>query len=311
MAPDPGHVHEPQNPSRARARSPYPSRAIPFYILKMPKLYIVSTPIGNLSDMTYRGIETLRSVNRILAEDTRRTSILLRHYGINTPLISAHEHNEMARATQIVGWLQAGEDLAIVSDAGTPLLSDPGARIVRAVLDAGFDVVPIPGASALLSALVAAGIEPEPFTFFGFLPRTGKERKARLAEVAALAHTAVLYEAPGRVGKLLADLVESCGPERLAAVARELTKLHETFVRGTLQELASYYEDEAVRGEVVVVVGGAPPTPVEDVEATAAEAAQELLNAGNSPRDVAKEITRRFNLPRNLAYELTQRGKGS
>ena len=262
--------------------------------------------------MTYRGVETLRSVNRILAEDTRRTSILLRHYGINTPLISAHEHNEMARAGQIVAWLRDGEDLAIVSDAGTPLLSDPGARIVRAVLDAGFDVVPIPGASALLAALVAAGIEPEPFTFFGFLPRSGKERKTRLVELAGLTHTVLLYEAPGRVAKLLAELVETCGADRQAVVARELTKLHETFVRGTLQELASYYEDEAVRGEVVVVLAGAQPASGEAVSASAAETAQELLRAGNSPRDVAREITRRFNLPRNLAYELAQSAqKGS
>src|SRR5688572_8784034 len=191
----------------------------------MPSLYIVSTPIGNLSDMTFRGVETLRSVNRILAEDTRRTSILLKHYGIDTPLISVHEHNEMARAGQILAWLRDGDDLAIVSDAGTPLLSDPGARIVRAVLDGGFEVVPIPGASALLAALVAAGIEPEPFTFFGFLPRSGKERKERLQQLLPLAHAAVLYEAPGRVEKLLNDLLESCGRERRAVVARELVKI--------------------------------------------------------------------------------------
>ena len=276
----------------------------------MPSLYIVSTPIGNLSDMTHRGVETLRTVSKVLAEDTRRTAILLRHFGINTPLISAHEHNEMARANQIVGWLQEGLDLAIVSDAGTPLLSDPGARIVRAVIDAGFDVVPIPGASALLAALVASGIEPEPFTFFGFLPRSGKERKARLAQVAALEHTAVLYEAPGRVGKLLADLVEVAGTDRQAAVARELTKMHETFVRGTLQELASYYAEEAVRGEVVVVIEGRALVAAQQESETEAEAAaQELLNAGNSPRDVAKEIAARFNLPRNHAYQLAQKGK--
>ena len=277
----------------------------------MPSLYIVSTPIGNLADMTHRGVETLRTVSKVLAEDTRRTAILLRHYGINTPLISAHEHNEMARAKQIVDWMQEGQDLAIVSDAGTPLLSDPGARIVRAVIDAGFDVVPIPGASALLSALVAAGIEPEPFTFFGFLERSGKERKAVLTRIAALEHTAVLYEAPGRVGKLLADLVEYCGTDRQAAVARELTKLHETFVRGTLAELASYYEEEAVRGEVVVVIEGAAPPATEDVEGEAEQVAQELLNAGNSPRDVAKEIAARFNLPRNHAYQLAQKGKST
>ena len=273
----------------------------------MPSLYIVSTPIGNLADMTQRAVDTLRSVSKVLAEDTRRSAILLRHYGIETPLISAHEHNEMARSTQIVEWLQAGEDLALVSDAGTPLLSDPGARIVDAVIEAGFDVVPIPGPSALLAALVASGIPAEPFTFFGFLPRSGKERKDVLAQLAGLPHAAVLYEAPGRVGKLLKDLVEICGGERRAAVARELTKLHETFVRGTLQELASYYQEQAVRGEVVVILAGAAPPSPDVAQNEAAAAAEALVKAGNSVRDVAKEIARRYDIPRNLAYELAQR----
>jgi 16S rRNA (cytidine1402-2'-O)-methyltransferase len=275
----------------------------------VPKLYIVSTPIGNLADMTFRAVETLRSVSRILAEDTRRTGILLKHYSINTPMTSAHEHNEAARASQIVDWLRDGQDLAIVSDAGTPLLSDPGARIVQAVIEAGFDVVPIPGPSALLAALVASGIEPEPFTFVGFLPRSGRERKEKLAQLAQTQHTAVLYEAPGRVGKLMADLVESCGTGRYAVVARELTKLHETFVRGTLQELASYYQDAAVKGEVVVVLAGAVAAPVEDLEQDAQSVAQELLAAGNSPRDVARELAQRFNLPRNLAYEIAHQAR--
>ena len=275
----------------------------------MPSLYIVSTPIGNLADMTFRAVETLRNVNRILAEDTRRTGILLKHYSIETPMTSAHEHNEAARASQIVEWLKEGQDLAIVSDAGTPLLSDPGARIVQAVIEAGFDVVPIPGSSALLAALVASGIAPEPFTFFGFLPRSGKERKEKLEVLATLEHTAVVYEAPGRVGKLMADLVATCGAERSAVVARELTKLHETFVRGTLSELASYYEDAAVKGEVVVVLAGAAATPVENLEQDAQQVAQDLLTAGNSPRDVARELTQRFNLPRNLAYEIAHQAR--
>jgi 16S rRNA (cytidine1402-2'-O)-methyltransferase len=273
----------------------------------MASFYIVSTPIGNLADITQRAVATLRSVNKVLAEDTRRSAILLRHYGITTALISAHEHNEMARSTQIVEWLRAGEDLALISDAGTPLLSDPGARIVQVVIEAGFEVVPIPGPSALLAALVGSGIAAEPFSFFGFLPRSGKERKEMLAQVAALMHTAVLYEAPGRVGKLLGDLVELCGPERRAAVARELTKLHETFMRGTLQELVSYYQEQTVRGEVVVVLAGAPAAPPEAAEEAAAAAAQELMKTGKSARDVAKEIAQRFNIPRNTAYELAQR----
>ncbi|HEY0303714.1 MAG TPA: 16S rRNA (cytidine(1402)-2'-O)-methyltransferase [Longimicrobiales bacterium] len=275
----------------------------------MPSFYIVSTPIGNLADLTYRAVETLRTVDRILAEDTRRTGILLKHYGIQTPMTSAHEHNEAARAAHIVGWLQAGENIALVSDAGTPLLSDPGARLVTAVIEAGFDVVPIPGASALLAALVAAGIDPEPFTFFGFLPRSGKERKERLQQLVPLEHAAVLYEAPGRVQKLLQDLLESCGSERRAAVARELTKLHETFVRGTLQELVSYYEDQPVRGEVVVILAGAEPPAADAGTDDAALTARELLQTGASARDVAKEIATRYKLPRNVAYQITQRAQ--
>jgi 16S rRNA (cytidine1402-2'-O)-methyltransferase len=273
----------------------------------MPTLYIVSTPIGNLADMTYRAVETLRAVDRILAEDTRRTGILLKHYGIQTPMTSAHEHNEAARAAHLVGWLQEGQNLALVSDAGTPLLSDPGGRLVNAVIEAGFDVVPIPGPSALLAALVASGIEPEPFTFFGFLPRSGKERKERLQQLVPLAHAAVLYEAPGRVEKLLNDLLESCGSERRAVVARELTKIHETFVRGTLQELVSYYEDQPVRGEVVVILAGAAPLVAEDSAELAAAVARELLETGGSARDVAREIATRFKLSRNVAYQITQR----
>lgn len=272
----------------------------------MPSLYIVSTPIGNLADMTHRAIDTLRAVQRVLAEDTRRTAILFKHYGIATPLYSAHEHNEAARAAQILGWMAEGEDLAIVSDAGTPLLSDPGARIVRAVIDAGHDVVPIPGASALLAALVGSGIEPEPFTFFGFLPRSGRERKERLGEIAQHPHTVVLYEAPGRVSKLLDDLIENCGETRPVAVARELTKLHETFVRGTLREARSYYEGQQIRGEVVVVLAGAIPAEPADQEATAESMARELLAQSISVRDAAKQIQQSLNIPRNRAYEIVQ-----
>ena len=272
----------------------------------MPILYIVSTPIGNLADMSHRAITTLGAVQRVLAEDTRRTAVLLRHYGIATPLISAHEHNEAARVAQILAWMSAGEDLAIVSDAGTPLLSDPGARIVEAVIAAGHDVVPIPGASALLAALVASGIAAEPFTFFGFLERSGRERKERLAEIGAHRYTAVLYEAPGRVAKLLEDLLQVCGDERRVAVGREITKLHETFVRGTLREAHAYYEDQQVRGEVVVILEGARPEEPADVEGQALTMARELLAAGASKRDAAKQIAQTLNVARNRAYEIAQ-----
>lgn len=271
----------------------------------MPSFYIVSTPIGNLADITHRAIETLRAVKKVLAEDTRRTAILFKHYGISTPLFSAHEHNEAARVAQILGWMAEGEDVAIVSDAGTPLLSDPGTRIVQAVIAAGYDVVPIPGASALLAALVGSGIEPEPFTFYGFLARSGRERKERLAAIAAVLHTAVIYEAPGRVAKLLADLVEICGDERQVAVARELTKIHETFVRGTLREVHAYYQDQRVRGEVVVVLAGAAEERPEQREESAEEMARQLLSSGATPSDAAKQIAKAMGIARNRAYEIT------
>src|SRR4051812_6064524 len=222
----------------------------------MSNLYIVSTPIGNLEDLSQRALRILREVDRVLAEDTRHTLNLFRKFDITTPLVSAHEHNEAARSAQVISWLDAGENLAMVSDAGTPLLSDPGARIVRDVIAAGHDIVPVPGASALLSALVGAGLDTSAFTFFGFAPRSGRERDALLQRIATLDHTAVLYEAPPRVHRLLADLAELCEDDRAGVVARELTKVHETFQRGTLSELAAYYEETPARGEVVVMVSG-------------------------------------------------------
>lgn len=271
----------------------------------MARLYIVSTPIGNLGDITYRAVQVLGTVARILAEDTRRTAILLKHYGITTPLVSAHEHNEAARARQVVGWLDSGEDIAVVSDAGTPLVSDPGARIVRSAIEAGHDVVPIPGASAVLAALVASGFEAEPFTFYGFLPRTGGARASRLAEIAALTHTAVLYEAPGRLVRLLHELQRVCGPDRRVAIARELTKVHESLLRGTLAEAAAYYAGVAPRGEIVVVLAGREEAPgPEEEEAAARDLAGRLLEEGMRPSAVARELARRLGMARNRAYEI-------
>lgn len=281
----------------------------------MARLYIVSTPIGNLADITYRAVEVLGRVARIMAEDTRRTGILLRHYGIRAPLVSAHAHNEAARAEQLLGWLAAGEDVAVVSDAGTPMISDPGARIVRKVLEAGYEVVPVPGPSALLAALVASGLEPEPFTYFGFLPRGGKARTERLEEIGRLRHTAVVYEAPGRLTRLLHDLIGACGEERAVVVARELTKLHESYCRGTLAEAVRYYEQESPRGEIVVVIGGrresTPESRREQVEAARA-LARRLLDRGERPSGVAKELAHRLDLSRNAAYDivLSITGKG-
>lgn len=272
------------------------------YRNSMSVLYIVSTPIGNLGDVTFRAVAVLKGVQRVLAEDTRRTAILFRRYGVTTTLVSAHEHNEAARAAQLLGWLDAGEDAALVSDAGTPLLSDPGARITAAVIAAGHDVVPVPGASALLAALVASGIEPEPFTFFGFPPRSGRARGDLMGELAGLGHTAVLYESPGRLGALLRDLIAACGAERRVAVSRELTKLHETVLRGTLADALQQYGSGTVRGEIVVVLAGAEPAVPGPGEAAALAAS--LLATGESPSSVAKELARRLRIPRNDAYTL-------
>ena len=183
-------------------------------------LYVVSTPIGNLGDLTARAAEVLRTVDAVLCEDTRHSRRLLDHVGSAVPALAYHEHNEARATPGLVARLLDGGALAMVSDAGTPLLSDPGARLVRAALDAGVTVTPIPGASALLAALVASGVDATRFTFFGFLARKGRERREALAELAALRHTAVLYEAPGRVDETLAELAAACGGDRPAAVAR-------------------------------------------------------------------------------------------
>jgi 16S rRNA (cytidine1402-2'-O)-methyltransferase len=269
----------------------------------MSSLYIVSTPIGNLEDLSQRALRVLKEVDRVLAEDTRHTSILFRRFDIHTPLVSAHTHNETGRATQVIKWLDAGETLALVSDAGTPLLSDPGARIVRDVIDAGHAVVPVPGASALLSALVGAGLDTSAFTFFGFPPRSGGERSALLERIARLDQTAVLYEAPPRVHRLLADLEAVCEEGRRGVVARELTKVHETFERGTLAELAAYYEQNTARGEVVVLIEGGTGRTA-SAPADPSELARELLAKGGRASGVARDLARRLGMSRNEAYQI-------
>lgn len=265
-------------------------------------LFLVSTPIGNMSDLSARAIETLGAVGAVLAEDTRHSRPLLVKHGIATPLVAYHEHNEAKTTPALVARLAAGESFALISDAGTPLLSDPGARLVRAAIDAGIAVSPVPGASALLAALVASGIVADRFTFFGFLARKGKDRSETIREIAALTHTAVLYEAPARVGETLAALAGAGAASREAVVARELTKQFEEFRRGTVQSLAESYLETAPRGEVVLVVAGAE-TPEPD-EARLRERAQALRETGLSARDVARVLTEESHAPRNLAYRL-------
>ena len=267
-------------------------------------LYVVSTPIGNRGDLSPRAIEVLGRVALVVAEDTRHTAPLLQWAGVATPLRSHHQHNEARETPLVLARLAAGEDVALVSDAGTPCLSDPGERLVAAAVAAGVSVVPVPGASALLAALVASGLPAVPFTFGGFLPRPAGERRAALAALLALPHTVVLYEAPPRVADTLEAIVDAGAGDRTVVVARELTKLHEEFRRGTVAELAAYYGEAAPRGEVVLVLAGAPPATVD--HAGAADAARRLRGEGATVRDTAAVLQRDHGLSRNEAYRLAQ-----
>jgi 16S rRNA (cytidine1402-2'-O)-methyltransferase len=266
-------------------------------------LYVVSTPIGHMGDFSFRAVETLRSVAAVLAEDTRHSVHLLKRYDIATPLVPYHEHNEAKSTPGLVNRLVAGESLALISDAGTPLLSDPGSRLVRAAVEAGVTVSPVPGASALLAALVSSGLDVDRFTFFGFLPRKGAERRETIGEVTLLRHAAVLYEAPSRVEETLAELARAGADGRQAVVARELTKQFEETRRGTVAELAAYYVDAPPRGEVVIVIAGAeaPQAASEDELRTRAA---ELRAAGRSAREVVTILTAELGAPRNLAYRV-------
>jgi 16S rRNA (cytidine1402-2'-O)-methyltransferase len=256
----------------------------------MGTLYVVATPIGNLEDLTLRAQRVLGEVALIAAEDTRRTRQLLNHLGLSTPAISYFEHNKLSRLDQILAALDAG-DVALVSDAGTPAVSDPGQELVQAALAAGHPVVPVPGASAVLAALVAGGLPTGAFYFLGFLPRRSTERREALTAVAQIPATLILYESPHRLADLLEDAVAVVGPDRPAAVAREVTKLHETFVRGTLSTCLAHFRGAEVLGEVTVLIGGAPPATERrwDEAEVRAELARQLA-AGARRREAAKAV---------------------
>ena len=266
-------------------------------------LYVVSTPIGNLGDFSFRAVEVLKSVAAVLAEDTRHSRHLLDRYVIETTLVAYHEHNEAKTTPRIVERLLGGESLALISDAGTPLLSDPGGRLVRAAVDAGVSVTAVPGASALLAALVSSGLALDRFTFFGFLPRKGGERREALADIVGLRHAAVVYEAPARVADTLAHLAEAGAGERETVVARELTKQFEELRRGTVSALAAYYLDAPPRGEVVIIVAGVA-APVGATEDVVLARVAELRAEGRAPRDVASALTSELGVSRNMAYRL-------
>lgn len=268
-------------------------------------LYLVSTPIGNLGDITRRAVETLREVDLVYAEDTRRTGRLAGRLGLELTFRSLHEHNEAAREAEILSHLEAGRSCALVSDAGTPAVSDPGARLVNAVTRAGHRVVPVPGPSALLAALVASGLPTERFAFLGFPPRGGTERERWMEEAGELPFTVVAYESPLRLVATLREWVERGLGDRPAAVCRELTKRFEETVRGTVRELAELYAGEEVRGEVTIVLGGAGEAGWEVRRAEAVRLAEEMLAAGRSSRDIVRRLTDELGVPRNEAYAMS------
>ncbi len=266
----------------------------------MSTLYLVATPIGNLEDVSLRALKVLKAVEVVLAEDTRRTRVLLDRHGVAAKPVSLHAHNEAARVSQVLAVLDGGGDAALVSDAGTPLISDPGDRLVAAALEAGHSVVPIPGASALLAALAASGLPAVPFTFVGFLPRRSGECTRVLESLRDRRDTLIFFESPRRVAKTLVRLEEAFG-DRRACAARELTKVHEEIARGSLSELAKHFE-EGARGEFTLVVAGASDAAVTPTEDELHEAIRALIAEGLSSREISDRLATSSGLPKREIY---------
>ena len=264
-------------------------------------LYLVATPIGNLEDITYRAVRVLTEVDLIACEDTRHTRKLLDHYGISKPTVSYHEHNEMERSAELVERMQAGASVALVSDAGMPLVSDPGYRLVRAAVEAGIPVVPIPGPSAALAALAASGLPTDAFHFAGFLPSKPVQRAKVLESLAEEHATLIFYEAPHRLLEALGSIEEALGP-RPVVVAREITKLHEEFLRGTAAEIRARMDHaDAVKGEITILIGKATAPPPDDRPLE--EAVEELVRDGIPRMDAIKQVARRRGLSKREVYD--------
>jgi 16S rRNA (cytidine1402-2'-O)-methyltransferase len=274
-------------------------------------LYVVATPIGNLEDMTHRATRVLAEVDLIACEDTRQTRKLLDHYGIKTALTSYHDHNETARATELAERMLTGTKIALVTDAGTPLISDPGFRLVRAALDAGVLVVPIPGVSAVVAALSGAGLGTDQFRFGGFLPAKQGQRRQAIAAIKYEPGTAVFYEAPHRILEALVDIETDLGPSRPVVVARELTKIHEEFIRGTAREVREALEAKPViKGEITLLIGKSDAAPEADDPRPAAEAVAELERDGMPRMDAVKHVARARGLAKRDVYREVFGGRG-
>jgi len=268
--------------------------------MHMGSLYLVGTPIGNLGDITLRALDTLRAVALIVAEDTRRAGLLLKHFGIDKPILSLFEHNEAARIERVLAALESG-DVALISEAGMPGLSDPGYDLIRAAIERGIAVTPIPGPTAAVSALVASGLPTDAFVFLGFLPRRSADRRRLLRDVARERRSLVAYEAPHRLAEALADVEDVLG-DRSIAVARELTKVHEEIWRGTVSGARQRFAGEAL-GEITLVIAGAPALQAWS-EADVRRALEQALQDGASLADAAREVATLSGWPRRAIYQI-------
>ncbi len=267
------------------------------------RLYLVATPIGNLEDMTCRAVRVLREVAVIAAEDTRHTGKLLQHFGIATPQISYHQHNQRQRQGELLARLHRGEEIALVSDAGIPGISDPGTELVQACIALNIPVTPIPGANAALTALCASGLDTARFLFLGFLPPKSTARQQVLLGIKDMQPTLIFYEAPHRLAASLGDMVQVLGGERPCVVARELTKLHEEWWRGTLAQAQTHFQTQPPKGEITLLVAGATTAPGLAVEAVIPEI-HRLLAMGLGCREIARQLAETTGLPRRTLYQL-------
>ncbi len=269
-------------------------------------LHVLATPLGNLGDLSDRAKEVLRAVSVVAAEDTRRARVILNHVDATPRVMSFHAHSTAGRLASIVQLLEAGEDVALIADAGTPTVSDPGAELVRRAREAGAAVVAVPGPSAVAAALSVSGLPADRFSFLGFPPRKGKNRRRLLEHAASSPWTTVFFEAPLRLVSLLHDLGECCGEGRQVAVARELTKVYEEVQTGTLARVVGYYDENPPRGEVTVVVGGQPQREARPVvsEAEARDRAEALLEEGLSRKDAADRLAKELSMARREAYRI-------
>ncbi|MEB3340358.1 16S rRNA (cytidine(1402)-2'-O)-methyltransferase [Okeania sp.] len=277
--------------------------------INLSTLYIVGTPIGNLQDTTFRAIQTLQKVDLIAAEDTRHTGKLLQYFQIETPQLSYHQHNEQSRIPELIEKLKQGKTIALVTDAGMPGISDPGYELVKACVEANISVVPIPGVTASITALSASGLPTNKFIFIGFLPTKIKLREEELEKLSNSSETIILYESPYRLLQTLEDLAEMLGKDRKIVLARELTKLHEEFWRGSVEEAIIHYQNYQPKGEFTIVIAGAEAEKIVLSEDTIKEELQELFAQGISRSQASRQLAEKINVSRSKIYQISLKMK--